>query len=161
MGGIVASFGSIGQETARLALRVLAGESPTDIPVTTGNVMKPIFDWRQLQRWNVGEERLPAGSEVRFRMPTIWEQHKLYIVTAFALFVVQAALILVLLSNSRRLRRAHAERRRAEEAAHEFSGRLINAQEEERARLARELTTSLLNAWLRWRSMPAARSADC
>ena len=72
-------------------------------------------------------------------MPTVWEQYKWYIVTAFALFAVQAALILVLLLNGRRLRRAHADRRRAEEAAHEFSGRLINAQEEERSRLAREL----------------------
>jgi signal transduction histidine kinase len=139
VGGIVASFSSIGHEAAQLALRVLAGENPTDIPVTTGNVMKPIFDWRQLQRWNVGEERLPAGSDLRFRMPTIWEQYRWYIVTAVALFILQAALILVLLLNGRRLRRAHADRRRAEDAAHELSGRLIKAQEEERSRLAREL----------------------
>jgi signal transduction histidine kinase len=62
-----------------------------------------------------------------------------YIVIAVALFMLQASLILVLLLYGRRLRRAHADRRRAEEAAHEFSGRLIKAQEEERARLAREL----------------------
>jgi signal transduction histidine kinase len=43
------------------------------------------------------------------------------------------------LINGRQLRRAHAERRRAEEAAHELSGRLIGAQEAERSRLAREL----------------------
>ena len=139
VGGIVASFSSIGHEAAQLALRVFAGESPTDIPVTSGNVMKPIFDWRQLQRWNISEDMLPAGSDVRFRAPTVLEQYKWYIVAALVLFALQGALILVLLLNGRRLRRAHADQRRAEEAAHEFSGRLIKAQEEERSRLAREL----------------------
>src|SRR5205807_9666503 len=52
---------------------------------------------------------------------------------------LEAIFIVALLVNARRLRRAHAERRRAEEAAHELSARLINAREEERSRLAREL----------------------
>src|SRR5262249_56608226 len=43
-GGIVASPTSIGEETARLALRVLAGESASNIPVTA-SAMTPIFDW--------------------------------------------------------------------------------------------------------------------
>jgi signal transduction histidine kinase len=45
---------------------------------------------------------------------------------------MQSALIAGLLYEQRR-------RRRSEAAAHELSGRLIRAQEEERARLAREL----------------------
>jgi signal transduction histidine kinase len=56
-----------------------------------------------------------------------------------ALCVLEALVILMLLVNGRRLRRAHSERRQAEESAHELSGRLINAVEEERSRLAREL----------------------
>jgi signal transduction histidine kinase len=139
VGGIAASPASMGHETARLALRVLDGENASSIPVTTGNFMKPVFDWRQLQRWNIGEERLPPGSEVRFRVPNIWDQYKWYIISAVALCTLQAVFILFLLVNRRRLSRAHIERRRAEEAAHELSGRLINAQEEERSRLAREL----------------------
>ena len=139
VGGIVASFTSIGHEAAQLALRVLAGENPMTIPVTTGNSMKPIFDWRQLQRWNISEDRLPPGSEVRFRIPTVWEQYEWYIVSVAAFCTLQAALILVLLVNGQRLRGAHAARRRAEGAAHDLSGRLINAHEEERSRLAREL----------------------
>jgi signal transduction histidine kinase len=139
VGGIVASFDLIGQETAQLALRVLAGEGLKNIPVTTGLAMKPVFDWRQLQRWDVSEARLPPGSEVRFRDQSIWEQYRRYIVLAAVLCILQAFLIVVLLAYGRRLRRANAERRRAEEAAHEFSGRLIHVQEEERSRLAREL----------------------
>jgi signal transduction histidine kinase len=138
-GGIVANPDSIGREAAQLALRVLNGDDPLSIPVAAASAMTPVFDWRQLQRWNVDEDRLPPGSEVRFRIPTVWEQYKWYIVAALALFALQGALILVLLLYGRRLRRAHADRRRAEEAVHEFSGRLIKAQEEERSRLAREL----------------------
>src|SRR5262245_1784196 len=139
LGGVVADQVSIGHATARLALRVLDGENASSIPVATGNFMKPVFDGRQLQRWGIDEDRLPPGSEVRFRAPSLWDQYKRYVLSAAALFAVQAAFIVILLANSRRLRRAHAERRRAEEAAHELSGRLINAQEEERSRLAREL----------------------
>jgi signal transduction histidine kinase len=138
VGGIVASPASMGHEAARLASRVLNGEDPLGIP-TVASAMTPVFDWRPLQRWNISEDMLPAGSEVRFRAPTMWEQYQWYIAAALALFALQGALIFVLLLNGRRLRRAHADRRRAEEAAHEFSGRLIRAQEEERSRLAREL----------------------
>jgi signal transduction histidine kinase len=132
VGGIVASFRLIGREAAQLTLRVLAGEDAGTIPVTTGNVMKPVFDWRQLQRWNVSEDRLPPGSEVRFREPTAWEQHRVPILAICAVVLVQAALITWLFYEHRR-------RRRSEAASHELSGRLIHAQEEERSRLAREL----------------------
>ena len=92
-----------------------------------------------MQRWGISEARLPAGSVVEFRVPTAFEQYKWYIIAAAALCCVQAVFIVVLLLNRRRLRRAHAERKRAEEAARELSGRLISAQEDERSRLAREL----------------------
>jgi signal transduction histidine kinase len=131
-GGIVASPSSIGEETARLALRVLAGENPDNIPVATGSFMKPIFDWRQLERWNISENRLPPGSEVRFRNPSPWQQYRVQIVLVCAALLVQTGLISWLLYE-------HRSRRRSEAAALELSGRLIHAQEEERSRLAREL----------------------
>ena len=36
-----------------------------------------MFDWRQLQRWGIDESRLPPGSEIRFRVPTVWELYGL------------------------------------------------------------------------------------
>jgi signal transduction histidine kinase len=132
VGGIVASFTLIGREAAGLVRRILDGEDPDKIPVSNSNVMKPIFDSRQLQRWNVSEDRLPPGSEIRFREPTAWKQYRLQILSVCSIFLVQAALITWLLYEYRR-------RRRSEAASHELSGRLIHAQEEERSRLAREL----------------------
>ena len=46
-----------------------------------------------MQRWGISESRLPPGSEVHFRSPTMWEQYRLHILAAFAAFLVQGALI--------------------------------------------------------------------
>ena len=132
VGGFVLIPSALGQEAARLALRILDGESASNISITTANVVRPVFDWRQLQRWGVGEDRLPPGSEIRFRDPPLWQRYRVEIATAFAVVLLQAAMIGWLLYE-------HQRRHRSEAAAHELGGRLIHAQEQERTRLAREL----------------------
>jgi signal transduction histidine kinase len=91
-----------------------------------------VYDWRALKRWGIDAARLPAGSSIRFRPPSLWEEHRALIIAAIAVFVLQAALLIGLLWE--RIRR-----RRAEEAAQTLSGRLIDAHEDERRWLAREL----------------------
>src|SRR5262245_35776486 len=103
VGGLVADPDRIGSEAARLVLRILNGESAADIPVLAGNFVRPVFDWRELRRWNVSEHRLPAGSDVLFRQPGLWEQYKWYILAAAALVGIEAAFIVALLANRRRL----------------------------------------------------------
>jgi signal transduction histidine kinase len=139
VGGPLIPLGDISREAAAVAVRILRGERPGDIKTPPIRLSVPVFDSRELRRWNIDEASLPAGSIVQFREPTIWEQYRWYVLPAGALGVLQGIFIVVLLVNGRRLRRAHVERRRAEEAAHELSGQLINAHEEERSRLAREL----------------------
>jgi hypothetical protein len=42
-------------------LRILDGENVSDIPITNSEeILRPVFDWRQLQRWGISENRLPA-----------------------------------------------------------------------------------------------------
>jgi hypothetical protein len=128
-GGFVMTPAAIGQQAGRLALRILDGEAASSIPVTMADVVKPIFDWRQLRRWGVDEDNLPPKSEVLFRNPTVWEQYRGPILAIGCALLAQAALIGWLLHERRHRRRSEAE-------AHDLSGRLINAGEEERARLA-------------------------
>jgi ABC-type uncharacterized transport system substrate-binding protein len=52
-GGFVLEAAPIGEATARIALRLLNGENASSIPVTAGEFVKPVFDWRELKRWNV------------------------------------------------------------------------------------------------------------
>jgi ABC-type uncharacterized transport system substrate-binding protein len=76
MGGLVVSSPPIGEQAGRLALRILNGENASDIPVVVGNFTKPVYDWRELKRWNVSEESLPPESELRFRQLGLWEQYR-------------------------------------------------------------------------------------
>jgi signal transduction histidine kinase len=138
VGGPLILLGDISRQAAAVAVRILQGDRPGDIKTPPIRLSAPLFDSRELRRWDIDEASLPAGSVVKFREPTVWDQYRWYILSAAAFCALQAIFIVVLVVNARRLR-AHAERRRAEEAAHELSGHLINAQEEERSRLAREL----------------------
>jgi signal transduction histidine kinase len=120
VGGLVVSPGGIGRVAARFALRILDGENASDIPITNSEeVLRPVFDWRQLQRWGLGEDRLPVGSEIRFRSPTAWEQYRWQIMLISATLLLQSLLIAGLFYEHRRRRQAEVEAsRRMAELAH-------------------------------------------
>ena len=100
-----------GQATARLALRLLHGEKVSDIPIMVGDFRKPIFDWRELQRFGISENRLPVGSEIRFRQPTLWRDYFWQFLGVLAILLIQASMITWLLRERHRRQRAELESR--------------------------------------------------
>jgi len=131
---------------AKVGIRVLSGEPAETIPVATLNLDVAQVDWRQLRRWGISQARVPAGTQVLFREPGMWERYKEYIVGAIAILLAQAALIVGLLVQAARRQRAEAQVRRNQqelqrnsERIRDLGGRLLGAQEAERSRLAREL----------------------
>ena len=92
-GGLVSRPHLIGQQTAQIVLRIFNGERPSEIPITVGEFVKPVFDWRQLQRFGISESRLPPGSEVRFREFSLWERYRWQMIAIFFALLLQAALI--------------------------------------------------------------------
>jgi len=138
VGGPMISLDDLSRQAAAAAVRLLRGDPPQEVKAPVIGLAAPLFDWRELRRWGIDEASLPAGSSVQFRSATVWQRYKWYILGAVAFCGLQA-LFIIMLANWQRLRRVEAERRQVEAAAHELSGRLINAAEQERARLAREL----------------------
>jgi formate hydrogenlyase transcriptional activator len=105
IGGRLVDFEALGNRAGQMGLRILAGESPQNIPLQTiPNVA--MFDWRQLRRWGIDETKLPPGSIVRYREFSVWELYKWRIVGAVVLIILQALFIVWLLINRERRRRA-------------------------------------------------------
>jgi signal transduction histidine kinase len=92
----------LGQQVGAVAARILSGENAGAIKVPPIGMGAPKFDWREMQRWGIPESRLPPGSEVHFRSPTMWERNRGYIVAALAAILVQSIAILWLLNEHRR-----------------------------------------------------------
>jgi len=126
VGGHVVSFARQGARAAELALQVLGGDRPR--PLERGSNAY-VFDWRQLRRWGLDATRLPAGSEVRFRPPSLWDLYKWPVLAGVALVTVQGILIVGLLVSTRQRRqaqRALAERLRFETLVSELSADFVN-----------------------------------
>jgi signal transduction histidine kinase len=117
IGGFVLVPGLIGADAASLALRIMNGEPPSSIPGRVTEVVKPIFNWQQMRRWNVSN--LPAGSEIRFRERSLWENYGWQSISVAAAFLIQAALISILLHERKKRSDAEFEsRHRMTELAH-------------------------------------------
>ena len=100
--------------TGEIAARVLSGERAEDIPVVHQSYLRPTVDWRALQRWHIPESALPPGSVILYRPPTFWEQYRKYLIVAIALIAVLALLIVGLLWQRARRRKAEAVVRESE-----------------------------------------------
>jgi hypothetical protein len=106
----------------------LSGELPEDInPVRSLNQL--MFDWRQLKRWGISEDRLPPGSSVRFKTYSFWDRYRWYIVDALFLTLVQSGLISFLLRQRAQRHRSQVElveQLRFEEMLSVLSARFLN-----------------------------------
>ena len=93
VGGPILLVADTSRQTAAVAVRILGGEKVNDIETPAVELAKPMFDWREMQRWGIGEAMLPPGSRILFRNPTVWDQYRSHIVMVIALLLAQGALI--------------------------------------------------------------------
>ncbi len=115
VGGPLLSIRTLSRKTAEVAAQILGGASPGDIKTPPQKLAEPEFDWRELRRWRIQQADLPSDSTISFREPTLWEQYRWYILAVAGFSGLQAILIIGLLLNRLRLRRAHDQLRISEE----------------------------------------------
>jgi signal transduction histidine kinase len=132
VGGYVVDFEKMGSVIADIVLQTLGGRTAAQISVPAESAAAYMFDARQLKQWGFSENDLPTGSTVLFKTTSVWEQYRWRIVGTIALVVAQFFLILGLLI----LQRKHA---RAEAALRDMTGQLLESQDDERRRIARDL----------------------
>jgi signal transduction histidine kinase len=112
VGGRLLDLDDIGDVMADVVVRILNGESPGSIRIPPKSRGPGVFDARLLRRWNIDESRLPPGSDVRFRNPSLWRDYRDEVLGALAVLSLQALLIVGLLYQRRARHRAEAASRR-------------------------------------------------
>ena len=117
VGGVTMDFGDDGMRTGRLLVQVL-NRASGGLPLPPPEIARPaqVVDWRALQRWGLSESRLPPGTEVLFRTPTVWERYKGYILAALVLLIVQSGLIAGLVIQRERWHHAEVELGRSQDS---------------------------------------------
>ena len=107
VGGSVSSAVEEGKLAGGMALRILSGERPQN--VRAQRLTTNMFDWQALRRWRLKESKLPSGSIVLNRQPTVWEAYKAYFIVGASVILVQTLLIFGLLWQRARRRAAETE----------------------------------------------------
>lgn len=146
LAGHVGPFQMIGSQMGDLALEVLRGDMTA--PQTSVTREADLVDWRQVQRWGIDRNLIPAQTQILNYEPTSWERFRLPILLALSVIAAQTLTIGALLIQNRRSRRleedlaterlelAHLARR---SQLGELSGALAHE-------LAQPLTSILANA---------------
>jgi C4-dicarboxylate-specific signal transduction histidine kinase len=108
VGGYFNTFEGTGAATAKLALEVINRKGATELPPPITTPHNFVVDARQLQRWGLSQSNLPEATEVAFREPTLWEQHRNSVLVAASVFALMTACLVALSLQVLKRRRAEA-----------------------------------------------------
>lgn len=144
VGGNLIGFTAQGRAAAKIALRILDGEKPDNLPVGSYGAIVNMFDWRQLKRWGISENSLPSGSIVRYKELSLGDRYWWQIIAVVSFCLIEFFLILALLMQ-------RTKRRQAEYALQESHDELGQRVEERTGELSR--TNELLKQEVQDRKM--------
>ena len=107
VGGKLTSAEAYGETVAEVALKMFKG-GPALPLVDTLAEARDIYDWRQIEKWKLPEDRLPQASEIRFKPYSFWRENKGKVILALGLIFLQTILIVMLLFNLMKRKKAEA-----------------------------------------------------
>jgi signal transduction histidine kinase len=113
VGGLMRDYAKIGTIIGQRALAAASGPGPANETVPFSAIATLAFDARQLARWNVDESRLPSGSSIAFRRPSLWRDYRREVLIIAAAGAMQSVLIAGLLYERRHRHQAELESRRS------------------------------------------------
>ncbi len=106
VGGFMIDFEAVGRQAGVLVNALLAGAAPAALSLPEVMPATWMLDWRQVLRWGLDPDAIPAGTVIQFREPPFLEAHRREAMAAAAVFLLQSGLILWLLFERRRRRLA-------------------------------------------------------
>jgi len=117
VGGKLISAEEQGRAAARMALQILGGSPTSAIPLRMRSVNRYTFDYMQLKRWRIANQRLPVGSRIINRPDSFYERFRWYIIGGGMFALIESCIIMLLVVNI-------AQRRRLEQQRMEWQKRM-------------------------------------
>ncbi len=112
LGGKLLSQKTQAQAAAHMALRILKGTDPKQIPVQMESPSEYAFDYRELQRFGLTNTALPTNSQLINAPDPIYVRYRNYIAASALVLACLAAAVLLLIARIRQRKRVEKKIRR-------------------------------------------------
>jgi diguanylate cyclase (GGDEF)-like protein len=145
VGGKLTSGFEQGKTAGEMSLRILQGENVEQIPIIKQSPTRYMFDYHQMERFNIKVSDLPQGSIVINKPTSFYQVNKNLVWWTLAGLVVMIGVAIVLLINIQQRREAEASLRGEIEERKQAEVALQKARDELEMRV-RERTTDLAAA---------------
>jgi diguanylate cyclase (GGDEF)-like protein len=106
VGGYMNNPFSHGENTAHIALDILAGKKTKAFNNIISAQFLPRFDSRQLEKFNIDPDLLPAASEINFEQETLFSRFKNVIIIIISIIITLVIIIILLSAQIRRRKQA-------------------------------------------------------
>jgi PAS domain S-box-containing protein len=113
LGGKVSTTKALAEQTSHYIKEALLGNTQ-EIATPKTQFFEYIYDWGAIQKWNIDIDKLPANSLIQNRTYTMFELFKWEIIGGIVLLVGESIIVIFLIENIRRRRRAEESLRRSE-----------------------------------------------
>jgi PAS domain S-box-containing protein len=108
VGGYMDTFEGMGTQTADLVLDVLNNPATRASGPINSATQAFRVDARQLERWGLSAQNLPADTVVAYTTPSLWQSHPRIVTATLAMFAAMATVLTALLVQVGRRKRAEA-----------------------------------------------------
>jgi len=105
VGGALIDQEAMATEVAQIVGRLLDGADIRTQPVHQ-TALVPTVNWQAMNKWGLDESRLPLGTLIKFRDPSVWDTYGWHILGILSLCLIEGGLIVALLAHRRNRRRA-------------------------------------------------------
>ncbi len=119
VGGLLLEGQEHGRQAAEIAMRILRGEHPSQIPVVESS-SRLVIDYGVFNRLNVPEKILPADAIVINQPQSLWKRHRTILIPAISAVALLIALSTTLILLVLRMHRTERTLRKSEERFRAF-----------------------------------------
>lgn len=132
IGGKMLSGRLQGEKAAQIAIRILSGEKPSDIPILYTNTTRSAFDYNQLVHFDIPLDMLPMDSEVINKPFSLFQTYKTLVLSITGVFILIIIFVLILLFYIKKLRRMKKDLNLKNEELSQLYEELVASDEEMR-----------------------------